>query len=82
MEGGTEVRTMIVEFKRELTNSISSVPDNLKPQVMKLVETLDFLYTKGPHSIINQKPLEIIEGYQQNNIGIKKWVKEINDLLK
>jgi hypothetical protein len=54
----------------------------LNPKLEILIETLDFLLTQGRHSIINRKPQETIDGYEQKQLGLKKWATEIVNTLK
>jgi hypothetical protein len=53
----------------------------IKESYDKLIETLEFLLTKGNHSNVNRKPAETIEGYRTHNLGLRKWATEIIDSL-
>ena len=82
MSGGTEIFTKLEEMKTKLiASNISEFPE-LKPKLEKLIETLDFLLTKGRHSIINRNPQETINGYAEKNLGLKKWATELVNSLK
>ena len=82
MSGGTEIFTKLEEMKTKLVAfDINKFPE-LNPKLEILIETLDFLLARGRHSIINRKPQETMDGYEQKQLGLKKWATELVNLLK
>ena len=79
---------ILSELKKEAQNIQHSISnESLKTHLVKLIQTLDLLTFKeylneehtGSRSIT---PQQILEGYLQNNLGIKKWATEIVNSLK
>lgn len=54
----------------------------LQESVRKIIETIEFLLEKGRKGIVRQNPQEILDGYKDQNLGIKKWANVLcNNLI-
>jgi len=79
-DGGSHPKGNMDELLKEL-KKLKPIPQ-IKESYEKLIETLEFLLTKGNHSIVNRKPDEVKVGYEDGNLGLRKWAGEIAYSLK